>query len=160
MRLRASLHDDPAAGRLGILEVLDATGRVLYGPLRVRGEADNAAAAAHGNPGEDPTGPFGDHPFGTSEIIAVKSFWPPDPHYGTAFLVLEPRAGQILEAYRRGRTGIGIHDGSQMPDGSLRATFGCLRLPEGQGAWIGAMVLLALRMNQTVTYEAVEALRA
>ena len=43
----------------------------LIGPARAYADADSAAAAAHGNPGEDPERPFGDHPFGAYDVVAV-----------------------------------------------------------------------------------------
>lgn len=128
MKLVSFLSHDRESG---LFFVLDGADGIIYGPVRCRGEADNAAAASHDNIQEDPTRPFGDHPSGLYRIELVVDVPEGDQGtYGPHFLKLEPLEGEALRAGERGRTGIGIHGGRPGPKGTsneLRATHGCLR---------------------------------
>ena len=118
--------------KTGTFWVTDLGGEIILGPVRFRGEADNARAAKANNPGEDPKQPFGDHPFGVSlvaGIVAVPESDTKKRHsYGPYFISLSPVSGDAWTARQNGRTGIGLHGGDLAADGSLRATFGCGRL--------------------------------
>lgn len=115
-------------------------GTCIFGPVRCRGEADNSGAAAHGNVIEDPTKSYGDHPSGLYRIAKV--VWDPTPprSYGPCFMLLDPKDGEALKAKQNGRSGIGIHGGDLAGDGTLRVTFGCLRLDNDDAAAVGHLV--------------------
>ena len=72
--------------------------------------------------------PFGDHPFGTYRVTMLEPGKLPAHTYGPGFLLLDPVAGDALEGKEHGRAGLGIHGGAPLPDGTLRATDGCLRV--------------------------------
>jgi hypothetical protein len=103
-------------------------GRVVFGPFRCRGEADNAGALKANNVQEDPERAYGDHPFGVYRITEVVRAPKPERSYGPAFLRLNPVSGEAWEGRRNGRTGLGIHGGDLGAGGILRATYGCLRV--------------------------------
>lgn len=138
----------------GEAELYDDDGARLLGPFRCRGKADNAEAGEHGNPSRDPEAPFGDHPAGLYQILSVEH---KDPaHFGPAFFRLDPMAGDALEARQHGRDGLGMHGGPLMPDGTLRATFGCLRIDDDRASVCEPIVVEALAAGRTVFYEVVD----
>lgn len=106
--------------------------RLLLGPVRCRGEADNANAARANNVIEDPTRVGGDHPGGRYRLVRAVSFHESDREhwltYGPWFFRLDPIEGEALLAKQAGRVGLGLHGGAPGPGDTLRPTFGCLRL--------------------------------
>lgn len=135
----------------GEVELFDDEGSLLLGPFRCRGKADSAEAGKHGNPSRDSEAPFGDHPSGLSKIISVEH---KDPaHFGPAFFRLQAIAGDALDGQRRGRDGMGMHGGLPMTDGSLRATFGCLRIDNDMARACEPLVTAALAAGRTVFFE-------
>jgi len=132
--------------------ITDSAGQTIFGPVRARGEADNTGAKAHGNVIEDPERSYGDHPSGLYAIIAVVHDPQPPRSYGPVFIKLDPRDGEALRAKENGRTGIGIHGGDPGLGGSLRPTFGCLRLENEAVKQIGQLIEDAL-VHGVVQYE-------
>ena len=123
------------------------------GPARAYADADGAAAAAHGNQDEDPTQPFGDHPFGLSNAVAVR--WSTTDaerqKYGPVRILLEGLAGDALVAKQNGRTGICIH-GGPLREGQLRATNGCLRVDDDTAVALARAVEIELQAGRAVGY--------
>ena len=139
--------------RDGRLSVLDDAGRSIVGPVRCRGEADDAEEARHGTKDDDPLGAFGDHPFGSYRLTAIEQNKPPAHSYGPFFFRLVPVAGQALEAWHAGRRGLGIHGGDLGPDSRLRPTFGCLRCDDGTMETLAKLVAPELTAGRPVLYE-------
>lgn len=139
--------------RPGRFWLTDDAGTVVFGPVPCRGEADNSGAVAHGNPIEDPTKAYGDHPAGSYRVLEV--FWDPQPvhSYGPAFLKLEPTGGEAFTARVNGRSGIGIHGGDPGPNGELRPTFGCLRLSNENIQVVAHVVDELRRSGAVIPYE-------
>lgn len=131
-------------------------GRVVFGPERSRGEADNTGAFKAGNVQEDPTRAFGDHPYGTYRITDVVRDPAPARSYGPAFLKLAPVSGQAWEARQNGRTGLGIHGGDPGPNDTLRPTFGCLRVTNEVAERLAGLVERQLAAIGECWYECVE----
>lgn len=128
LELRARLPTDRT--KRGELELVE-DGDVIGGPWPAYGKADNAEAAAQGNPERDPTQPFGDHPAGVYRIECFRaSEHGQARRFGPGRFVLEPICGDAARADENGRVGLLIHGGSLDRDGELRATFGCLRIPD------------------------------
>ena len=125
----------------------------LIGPARAYADADSAAAAAHGNPGEDPERPFGDHPFGAYDVVAV--VWSTTDaeraSYGPVRLRLDPTGGQALEAKAHGRAGLAIHGGPTR-DGRLRATNGCLRVDDETAVALASAIDAEVVAGRSVEY--------
>lgn len=108
----------------GSLKITDGD-KIISGPYRALGKADNAKAAAEGNPDRDPTLEYGDTPSGEYSVIIEK----PQAYFGdSAFFRLEPESGDALIAKENGRDGLLVHGGTPRLDGSLKATHGCIRL--------------------------------
>ena len=106
-------------------------GELIGGPWPCYGKADNAKAAAQENPSRDPVLPYGDHPLGRYRVTGFL----PGAHgqakrFGPGCFILEPIEGDAARAKENGRTGLLIHGGSLDSAGNLRATFGCLRIPD------------------------------
>lgn len=109
---------------------LEKTDGALTG-LPCLGRSDNNAAAKAGNPDRSPVHIMGDTPAGkyTARLCPAS----PDrakfgPHQR---LLLDPYAGQALQAKRNGRSGLMIHGGDPSRNGSrggLRPTNGCIRV--------------------------------
>lgn len=97
---------------------------------RCLGNGDHATAIAHGNSTDDPTRLYGDHPDGDYKVVQVRFYDIPHPSYGSAFLLLDPVDGDALTAKNNGRTGLALHAGPLLDDGSLRATHGCNRVDD------------------------------
>ena len=137
----------------------EAGGAVLHGPVRARGEADNASAAKANNVQEDPTRSFGDHPYGTylvTEVVRV----PPGGQrrtYRPFFLRLRPVGGEAWQARLNGRDGLGAHGGALHTDGRLRETFGCLRVDDATAEAWAELVTIELTAGRHVVYECREA---
>lgn len=129
------------------------TNEVIVGPYRARGEADNSGAKAHGNVQEDPTRAYGDHPSGLYRVAVIKTDPSPLRSYGPRFLLLDPLNGEALQAEQNGRVGLGIHGGDLGPDGSLRATFGCLRAENAVIIALANAVQGELAAGHRVLYE-------
>lgn len=130
----------------GTLSLVDKNGATLAGPFRTLGKADNANAAAKGNPTRNPLRRWGDTPTGTYRVVRLQSSGPgtnyPAYNYGPdAVIVLDPLSGDALTAKQNGRTGLLIHGGAPGENGRLRATHGCIRLSNADMA----ALLLALR---------------
>ena len=127
---------------------------------RCRGKADNAAAAAHGNPHRSPVRPYGDHPAGRSKVFEVRWTQPGEAHsYGPAKLCLQAIDGEALmrqDAAGPGGDEIEAHGGDYQPDGvSLRATYGCLRMPNDVCKVIATQAQSALLAGAEVSYECI-----
>ena len=120
---------------------------------RAYADADSGEARRHGNPSEEATRPFGDHPFGESRVVAViRSETKADrERYGPVRLALDPVAGQALEAKKAGRTGLAIHGGPTR-DGALRATHGCLRVDDATAEALAGPADEQIRAGGMVTY--------
>lgn len=125
MKVYATLPQDREAE--GSLWVIDNS-RLIFGPVRCRGEADNTGAQKANNVQEDPTQSYGDHPYGVSRIAAIIRDPKPVDTYGPAFISLNPVSGEAWQGRINDRKGIGIHGGKLGPNGMLRATYGCLRM--------------------------------
>ena len=132
-------YDRSTPGRLTLRA--EEGGNVLTCPAL--GKADNAGAAAHGNPTRDPTRPYGDCPIGTYDVTG----WAPTDRSNTeevdrfgphGKLVLDPTGGPALEAKRNGRYGLLIHGGRLNMSQRLRPTYGCLRVSDAAMAEIVA----------------------
>jgi len=127
----------------GTLVVEDDHNNVVLGPFPARGKADSYDAEKHGNPDRYPTLPYGDHPYGSYNVVLVQADKPTFHTYGPFFLLLDPVSGDALKAKKNGRTGIGIHGGDpateETPWGWLRATDGCLRTTNDAITAIGKM---------------------
>lgn len=152
MRLRLFSRLPRDRQQAGQFWMEDAPGNCVFGPVRCRGEADNSGAASHGNPQEDPTRLFGDHPFGTYRILAVRREMSPRT-FGGIGLVLDPIVGEALIAKQNGRTGLLIHGGDLHPDGRLRETFGCLRVDNATIQMVALLVEGRLSAGELVEYE-------
>lgn len=150
---RPGTQDRVAAGTISADEPIVA-------PARCFADADSAAAAAHGNPTEDPTKPYGDHPFGLYSVIAV--VWSESAieqkTYGPVRLLLDPIAGDALIAKGNGRVGLCIHGGATNERGELRATHGCLRVDDDTAVALAEAVQTELSAGRSVGYacEAIE----
>jgi hypothetical protein len=119
--------------RLGVLELIDAGGKTILGPVDCYCKADNASAAKFGNPSRNPERSHGDTPTGGYNAFVSTppaSFGPEYlKKYGpNAFLVMDPTSGQALRAKQNGRHGLLVHGGALNAQGKLRPTFGCVRV--------------------------------
>lgn len=125
----------------------------VVAPARCYADADGAAAAAHGNPDELSTLPFGDHPFGLYHAVAV--IWSKTEAefqtYGPVRILLDPIAGDALEAKKNGRTGLCIHGGPTRA-GELRATHGCLRVDDATARALALAIEPELALHHHVEY--------
>lgn len=121
--------------------------------VRCYADADSIEAARHGNPDEEATKPFGDHPFGVYLVVDVR--WSTTNRerqsYGPVRLVLDPVAGDALIAKQNGRAGLAIHGGPTR-DGALRATFGCLRIDDDSAEALGIAAASQLKSGRVVDY--------
>ena len=129
-----------AAGRAVLL---GNDGRVRLPPFRVVATASGLAAARHGNPDRSSRKPFGDTPAGSYVIAGAL---PPDPRARSGddgllgAIVLAPVGGDALEALRAGRTRFLLHGGPADASGSLRSTFGGLRVSDADLALLIAAI--------------------
>jgi hypothetical protein len=123
--------------RAGRALLLGGDGRTWLGPVRVLATASSWRASRHGNPDRDWHRPFGDTPTGS---YVVGGSLPPGvmpsslskrSRFGMlGALVLDPAAGNALEAAKRGRTRFLLHGGPSDAEGRLRPTFGGLRVAD------------------------------
>lgn len=151
MKITAKLpHDRTQEGQIFLNDVLLG---------RARGKADGQMAASKGNPSRDPRKAFGDHPSGTCKVFEVRDCTPEQAHsYGPRKICLAAIDGdaKIREDAEPGWDGLEIHGGDPQPDGvSLRATYGCLRVPNNVAKYLGAEIKDALARGEEVTYECV-----
>ncbi|MBI4907497.1 MAG: L,D-transpeptidase [Acidobacteria bacterium] len=117
--------------KTGTLTVTSAAGATLAGPFDALCKADNAAAAARGNPSRDPTKSYGDTPTGKYRgfVSALARTPVNDRTYGPqSVITLDPVSGQAKTAKENGRWGLLIHGGALNAAGKLRPTFGCVRV--------------------------------
>jgi hypothetical protein len=115
MKIRIGLPENrDYAGRL---EVLDASGAVVFGPVPAAGRAHDELAAGHGNVPRNPLRPYGDTPLGTYTVRGVVE----------SAVLLEPASGQAALADAHGRFRFFIQGGGG-DDGGLPATAGGVRL--------------------------------
>jgi hypothetical protein len=123
---------------------------------RGRGKADNQEAAKHGNANRDPRKPYGDHPAGRSVIFEVRTCAAAEAHsYGPFKLCIRAVEGdvKIREDAEPGWDGLEAHGGDPQADGvSLRATYGCLRLPNNVCKALASEVSAALARGEEVEY--------
>lgn len=147
MKIMVKLPEDRT--REGQLWVTGDDGSITFGPVRCKGVADRAEAAIHHNPTQDPTLPFGHHPWGLYRVTVVTDVAADEPtkrlHYGPAAIWLDPIGGDAKKAEDDGRTGFGIHGGLMLPDGSLRATYGCLRVDDENAERLAGLTREAIR---------------
>jgi hypothetical protein len=126
---------------------------------RCRGKADGQMAAQKGNPTRDPRKAYGDHPNGTSKVFEVRECTPEMAHsYGPYKLCLEGLDGDVKlrEDAEPGWDGLEAHGGDPQADGvSLRATYGCLRLPNPICKALALAAKDALARGEEVIYECV-----
>ena len=141
--------------RVGTIEVEPG----VAPPAEAYADADSQAAAAHGNPGELATEPFGDHPFGSYRVTAVKrsSTAQEMERYGPVRLQLDPISGEALTAKINGRIGLCIHGGPTR-NGRLRATNGCLRVHDSTANALAVAVEAELHAGRAVRYDCEEVL--
>lgn len=124
----------PASRKLcGRLVLVSSGGKTLLGPMRVLARASRRIARRHGNPACARDLPFGDPPAGS--YAAVGSLPPSTRHarrprrFGRlGALLFEPRAGESLAAFTKGRRVFTLHGGPRDRAGRLRPTRGGLRL--------------------------------
>lgn len=109
----------------GLLRLIAEEGTEL-GRWPCRGKADSARARQEGNPGRDPTRPYGDTPSGGYEPATVVALDPPHPVMGRLCVPLNGTSGAALQAKLNGRKGLAIHGGRG--DDRLVATHGCIRM--------------------------------
>lgn len=128
-------------------------GTVVLGPVRCRGEADDAEEARHGTPDDDSIGVFGDHPFGESRLTAIEQNKQPMRSYGPFFFRLFPLSGEAKVGWEQGRRGLGLHSGELGPGGWLRCTYGCLRFDDETGERLAKLVAPELAAGRPVLYE-------
>lgn len=127
MRLKAILTKDRMTGRM---YVYDRHGYPLA-MFPCLGRADNITASVKGNPARTATKPYGDTPTGSWRVTPGKPQENTATYGAGPVFIMEPLSGEAVQAYRNGRSGIWIHGGALNTAGSLRPTFGCLRLHEG-----------------------------
>lgn len=151
MKLLAELPVDRETE--GRFSVLDEDGHCILGPVRCRGEADDAEEARHGTPDDDAIGVFGDHPFDGSRVTAIEQNKQPARSYGPFFFRLFPLTGQAKAGWDAGRRGLGIHGGELGPGGMLRPTYGCLRLDDETCESLAKLVAPELAAGRSVLYE-------
>lgn len=135
---------------------VEASGAVALGPERCRGKADNAAARKYGNASRRPELPFGDTPLGVYAVKGVSFFGEGAqefPRYGPAFVALDPLEGQALVAKGNRRTGLAIHGGELLDGGGLRATYGCVRVPDAFARRLGELAHEAIGRGERVLVE-------
>lgn len=123
---------------------------------RCRGDADNAKAAANGNPGCEPSRPWGNHPAGVSEVFEVRTCTPAQVYsYGPYKLCLRAISGEILERENAepGWSALLLHGGALRKDGGLRSTYGCLRVDDSTITILAGLVRETLAAGETVQYE-------
>ena len=112
MKIRISLPDNrDFAGRL---ELLGASGAVIFGPVPAAGRAHDLLASSHGNAARSPLRPYGDTPLGTYAVRGVVG----------GMVLLEPASGQAALADAHGRRRFFIQGG----DDHLRAIAGNISL--------------------------------
>lgn len=151
MRLRSILHTNRL--QPGVFEVIDDGGMVVLS-ARCLGHADRAEAATHGNPSDDPTKSHGDHPIGLYDCTRVVQNPVPAHSYGDWLIDLNP-CGATDDAARAkadGRTGLAIHEGDLNGDGSLRPTYGCLRVDKATMDFTAPLVRAKLNAGERVFY--------
>lgn len=127
--------------------------------FRCRGKADNASAKSHGNPHRSPTRPFGDHPAGRYRITKLETspagkedtFGPWRLHVQP----LDPNSNDecaLRERAEAGDDGIMIHSGRLNADGTLRATYGCLRVDDATMEYLALAFKEAFERGEDITY--------
>lgn len=127
---------------------------VLLG--RCRGKADGQMAVQKGNPARDPRKAFGDHPDGASRVFEVRDCTPDMAHsYGPHKLCLMAVDGdaKIRQDSETEWDGLEAHGGDLATDGvTLRATYGCLRLPNALLKVLASAVKQAMARGEEVMY--------
>jgi hypothetical protein len=132
MRIRISLPENrDYAGRL---EVLDASGAVVFGPVPAAGRAHDALAKAHGNASRNPLRLYGDTPLGTYVVRGIV-----ESGAGTGAVLLEPASGQAALADAHGRFRLFIQGGGDDDEG-LRATAGGVRIHDRDQQRLASLV--------------------
>lgn len=121
----------------GWLHVFGADGHHLV-EIECRGKADSQKATANGNPGRDPTLPYGDTPSGRFELTEITATGDHAPKLGPLWIPLVGKDGDAAAAKMNGREGLGVHGGRG--DGELIATYGCLRLRDRDFALLKSLV--------------------
>lgn len=121
----------------GWLHVFGPEGKHLA-EVECRGKADSAKATSTGNPGRDPTLPYGDMPSGRFELTEITPTGSNAAKLGPLWIPLTGKDGEASVAKINGREGLGIHGGRG--DGELIATYGCLRLRDRDFALIKSLI--------------------
>lgn len=120
----------------GWLRVLDEHGAALY-CCECLGKADGLAAIKARNPTRDPLQPFGDTPLGQWRgRISAKPMADTRTYGIHPVIMLDPVGGDALRAQKEGkRSGMWLHGGA-LRIGSLRPTYGCIRVADDSMAAI------------------------
>jgi len=117
---------------MGTLQVIDATGITIFGPVNAYLLADRKTAISKGNASRDPLKPFGNTPLGSYDVTGFAPATPQRSNLGpNGSLRLNPTGGDALQAKVNGRTGLLIHGGKLGSNNKLRPTNGCIRLSDG-----------------------------
>ncbi|MEM8692616.1 MAG: hypothetical protein AAGG57_12125, partial [Pseudomonadota bacterium] len=126
----------------GSLRVVDQNDLIIYGPVRVLGQADHRLSLANGNAIQDPLLPYGHTPTGeysgsirSSYVMTTEGKHFSDIltesgalEYGhNGMIVMSPNSGQAVDAGSNGRSEIFIQAGDMDQDG-LKPTAGGLRV--------------------------------
>jgi hypothetical protein len=153
MKIRISLPENRDFA--GHLEVVGASGAVVFGPVPAAGRAHDELAAVHGNVSRSPLRPYGDTPLGTYAVRGVvepsEGSGPDGESLGTeGTVLLEPASGQAALADAHGRFRLFIQGGDD--DAGLCATAGGVRLRDRD---LKQLVALVRRAPERVQCEIV-----
>jgi hypothetical protein len=122
--------------RAGVLVLQDPDNRVVAGPFKVCGRAENQKPEICNNPKRNPLLAFGDFPLGHYQVVQLlktgKGTPFPAAEFGRAgVIVLQPKDGEAALAEANGRFGFFIQGGERSRGGLLRPTEdGSLRLSD------------------------------
>lgn len=151
MRLLAELPPDRETE--GRFSVFDDAGAMVLTSVRCFGEADDAEERRRGTADDDPIGLYGDHPFGEYRVTAIEQGKQPARSYGAFFFRLFPLSGEAKTAWEAGRRGVGIHGGDLRSGGSLRPTFGCLRIDNETCETLAKLLAPEFAAGRPILYE-------
>lgn len=108
--------------------LFDADGKIAHS-FPARGKADSQKASAKGNQDRFTRHPFGDTPSGRYAVTRIVAVGDPElaktTRLGSHWIPLTGSDGDAFNAWRLGRTGLGIHGGRGE---DLVVTYGCVRV--------------------------------